>query len=290
MDPATSTDGSRPAAESAASRPLLIVGAPRSGTTWLQRLLLAHPGCAGGQESHLLVLFDRMIEEARRKLDFDRPHGPLTLLSEDALVDSLRQVWNDTQRPILAADPEARVLVEKTPDHALHLPLARRMFPECRVVHLVRHPADVVASLLRASREPWGRDWAPGSVESASRRWLECVDAAACDADAGGPDRHVEIRYEALREDPERELSSLLDFAGLPRDEETVRRIVAEDRAGRGAPIRLAGEAGDRPLEEPESFGTGESTPPLGRRDRRRCLAITGHRLERFGYAAAEGS
>src|SRR5947208_10995760 len=32
---------------------VFIVGAQRSGTTWLQRLLASHPAIAGGQESHL---------------------------------------------------------------------------------------------------------------------------------------------------------------------------------------------------------------------------------------------
>ena len=32
---------------------VLIVGAQRSGTTWVQRLLASHPAIVSGQESHL---------------------------------------------------------------------------------------------------------------------------------------------------------------------------------------------------------------------------------------------
>ncbi|MBI3001835.1 MAG: sulfotransferase, partial [Deltaproteobacteria bacterium] len=37
---------------------MLIVGCPRSGTTWLQRLLASHPKIITGQESHV---FDNYV-------------------------------------------------------------------------------------------------------------------------------------------------------------------------------------------------------------------------------------
>ena len=37
--------------------PVFIVGAQRSGTTWVQRLLCSHPRIVGGQESHLFSAY-----------------------------------------------------------------------------------------------------------------------------------------------------------------------------------------------------------------------------------------
>ena len=288
MDPAPSTDAANsddPIDPSdVAVSPLLIVGAPRSGTTWLQRLLLGHPACVGGQESHLLVLFDAMLTEARRKAEFDRPHGPLTMTTETAMLDSFRRMWLEILAPTLESRAEATLLVEKTPDHALHLELADRLLPRCRVIHLVRHPADVAASLVRASKTPWGRDWAPGSVDAATRRWVECVEAAESAAPRFGASRFMTMRYEDLRSEPARRLGEALEFAGLPTPGTDCARIIAAEDAGRGAAITLRGDLGDRSLVEPEGFGDGTRHPTLGRRDLRRCLAIAGPLAGRFGH------
>ncbi len=288
MTPAPSSEDANPEDPSdprvVASSPLLIVGAPRSGTTWLQRLLLGHPACVGGQESHLLVLFDAMLAEARRKAAFDRPHGPLAMTTETAMLDSLRRMWFEILEPTLASRPEATLMIEKTPDHALHLELADRLLPRCRVIHLVRHPADVAASLVRASTSPWGRDWAPSSIEAATRRWVECVEAAEAAAPRFGPGRFMTLRYEDLRSEPARGLGEALEFAGLPTSSPDRDRIVEAERGGRGAAIKLRGEFGDRPLVEPEGFGDGSGHPRLGRRDLRKCLAIAGPLAARFGH------
>ena len=288
MAPAPSTDDANSDdpfdPSDVAVSPLLIVGAPRSGTTWLQRLLLGHPACVGGQESHLLALFDAMLSEARRKAGFDRPHGPFTLATEEVMLASFRRMWIEILGPTLESRPDARLMIEKTPDHALHLDLADRLLPRCRVIHLVRHPADVAASLVLASTRPWGRDWAPSSIDAATRRWVECVEAAESAAPRFGAARFTTIRYEDLRSEPARVLGEALGFAGLPTDRTDCERIVAAENAGEGPTITLRGEFGDRPLVEPDGFGDGTRQTALGRRDLRRCLAIAAPLLSRFGH------
>ena len=68
MDPAPSTDDANSDDPSdpneVAASPLLIVGAPRSGTTWLQRLLLGHPACVGGR-----IATDSGEERRRARID-----------------------------------------------------------------------------------------------------------------------------------------------------------------------------------------------------------------------------
>ena len=288
MAHAPSIEGSSPTEpddpDAVALSPLIIAGAPRSGTSWLQKLILAHPQCTGGQESHLLVLFAGMLSECRRKAAFPRPHGPLGLVTEEEFIRSLRETWARVFEPILDDHPQATLLVEKTPDHILHLELADRLLPNCRVVHLVRHPAEVAASLVRASREPWGRGWAPGSIEAATRRWLECAEAGTKAATRLGPGRFKTIRYEDLRADPRQQLQEILAFAGIESTPELAARIVENDLAGKGASIPLRGDLGNRPLIEPEHFGDGSPQPPLRGRDLRRCLAIAGPLMPAFGY------
>jgi hypothetical protein len=259
--------------------PVLIVGAPRSGTTWLQRLLLHDAAVCGGQESHWLVHLDGIIREARRKLAMPRPHGALCHLTEPRLLDVLRRTWIDVCTPIIDASSEATLFIEKTPDHACHLELAAALLPGVRVVHVVRAAGDVVASLLAASRTAWGRDWAPRSAESAARRWVECVDAAEHSAESLGPERFVRIRYESLLADPTATLGGLRPWLGLADDPAEAENAVATNtrdaiQTGRATDIPLLGEAASGRAVEPDGFIGDGARPGLGMLDRRRCRAI----------------
>ena len=89
----------------ALSPPLIIAGAPWSRTSWLQKLIPEPPQCTGGRESRLLVLFDGMLSECRRKAAFPRPHGPLGLVTEEDFIRSLRKTWARVFEPILDDHP-----------------------------------------------------------------------------------------------------------------------------------------------------------------------------------------
>lgn len=49
--------------------PVLIVGSPRSGTSWLQRLLLEMPEICGGQESYFYAVFNSAFLSVNDKTD-----------------------------------------------------------------------------------------------------------------------------------------------------------------------------------------------------------------------------
>lgn len=272
--------------ERLALAPALLVGAPRSGTTWLQRLLLHHPGCCGGQETHWFVHLDAIRSEARRKLAMPRPHGVLCHLDDDALLSMLRRTWIEVATPSIDATPEATLLLEKTPDHARHLDLVDEILPESKVIHLVRRPEEVVASLLSASRTAWGRPWAPASAVAAARRWVESVDAAEASGVRLGPDRFLRIRYDHLSSAPAETLARIHAFLGLEADATMIRDAVSANtietaRTGGGTPIRLHGAAGTGALEEPRGFSGGSRS--LSWRERRQCRRLTADLAQRLG-------
>lgn len=247
---------------------------------------MAHPACLGGQESHLLVAMDQVLRESRRKLEMDRPHGILTHVGEKTLLEMYRTLWTEVFRGVLAEATPGSILVEKTPDHALHLELAHALLPASRVVHLVRHPAAVVASLIHASRTPWGRSWAPGSVDAATRRWIECVEAADDARSIYGTEGHLTVRVESLRDRTAETLEETVRWLGVDAGGDTIETIVRADAAGDGAAIPLGGDATSPVLQEPEGFRSEAGPTPLRGRNLRRCLRIAGPTMERFGYAA----
>jgi hypothetical protein len=197
----------------------MIVGAPRSGTTWVQRLLLADPRCCGGQESHFFATFGRVLRDFDRKASLERRHGLACYWRRDALVEEIAALWRKTVAGVVAAAPAAVRLVEKTPDHALWLDVIAQVIPGARVVHVVRDSRAVCASLLAASREAWGRGWAPTSIAAAMDVWRRHVEAVA--AFDGAVHR---VHYEDLHRDPLGVLEGLWAFAGL----EVTRQALAE--------------------------------------------------------------
>lgn len=173
---------------------VFLVGAPRSGTTWLQRLVASHPRVRTGQESgvfggYLGPLLRTYREETRRRTRRGlaaRPGVGLgAYLYEADVVRAARLV---VAQMLAAADvgPDETFL-EKSPRHAKFLPEIWAVLPEARVVYIHRDPRDVIGSILVASQS-WGADWAPPSPQGAVNKWARAVRAvrrARADAPPG---------------------------------------------------------------------------------------------------------
>src|SRR5690349_4225193 len=102
-------------------RPIFIVGCPRSGTTWVQRLLVSDPRIAGGQESHFFTVFGGAMESTRPAKPGGRVVGLRCYWDEPSMAAELLRLWRLTMRPVVDAFPAADVLIEKTPDHATEI-------------------------------------------------------------------------------------------------------------------------------------------------------------------------
>lgn len=261
--------------------PILVVGAPRSGTTVVQRTLLADPRCCGGQESHFFASFGRSLRDFDRKAAMDRPHGLACYWTRAQLVGHLRGLWIDAMSGIVRSAPDAELLVEKTPDHALWLDVAADVLPRARVVHVVRDSRSVVESLLAASRAPWGRAWAPRSSVAAARLWREHVEAVErCSLPVH------RIRFEDLEHDPLPALRALWRFAGLAAPDDELLRL--RESAMRGDATFVATGAFTHTPPEPAGFDRrGGARVRLGWIDRLRVWRETGGAMRRLGYGRA---
>ena len=206
---------------------VFIVGSPRSGTSWLRTLLAGHPTLASPHELHLferyLIPADRAWRhemaalECRLAAGLSSAAGLVSLLDHDALQAWMRDLYRRSREAALARKPGATRMLEKTPNNARHLELVRAIVPGVRIVHLVRDPRDVVASMLEKSRRPFG-DWAPNDVERATNSWRAHVGCAMRDA---RPEDTLRVHYEDLREDPTKTLTRLAEFLGLEGPVET---------------------------------------------------------------------
>jgi Sulfotransferase family len=174
----------------------LIVGCPRSGTSWLQVLLAQHPQVATTQETHLFNGYLKHLGRAWEHYKSLRQGIGMThLLSDDDFYQLCAAFATTVLQRIGATNPSSAVVLEKTPDHVRHAQFILRMLPQAWFLHIIRDPRSVVSSLAAAARS-WGAHWASSSIVHNASLWRSDVTLGR--EIAGLTHRYHEVRYEDL--------------------------------------------------------------------------------------------
>jgi hypothetical protein len=252
--------------EYSGSNMLFVVGCPRSGTTWVQRLLATHPRVRTGQESDVFDLYiGPQLRAWQHELNPDasgRGGVGLGCYFEDGEFRGLLKGYLlQLLEPMVGSLQADELFLEKTPGHVLFVPEIRALLPEARFVHVLRDARDTVASLLGASRS-WGRAWAPRQARQAAGTWVNHIQAARQARRTLPASQFFEVRYEAIHTDGPRVLRSLVDWLGISWTDDDIRAALernnpAAARAGQGTPIPLGGEFAGTVgpvVKEPEGF------------------------------------
>jgi hypothetical protein len=238
--------------------PIVIIGMHRSGTSLLTRVLqrsglFMGRGASRNEEAAFTNAVNAwLFREA--SATWDRPESLDWLLADG----ELRPWLVDYMEGICAGPAAARFLGVrrwlrhgglqrvtepwgfKDPRTTYTLPLWLQLFPEARVLHIVRHGVDVAASLRARRRDvferstarydrrralyrnaplaPKRRGFGPqvrcGTLTGAFDLWELYVDRAREHVAALG-ERALELRYERLLVEPAAELERALAFCGL---------------------------------------------------------------------------
>jgi len=129
-------------------RLIFLIGAPRSGTTLLARMLSAHSQIYGRAEPHLVTPIAHLgyygtvqkapydpfnVEQAIRELVADLPRG------EADYLDALRAYTDTMYERIMAKAPGKRLFLDKTPAYALVLPWLGFLLSTTLVVAALSH-------------------------------------------------------------------------------------------------------------------------------------------------------
>lgn len=236
------------------SSPVLVIGMHRSGTRVLARLLNDLGVFMGAdlQADAESVTFMQLNEAILHQCGafWSEPMSAHFLLAQPELLEqvtahTLAALEGQLESYAGRSNWRAGAIPEDTPPfgwkdprNTFTLPVWRQVFPNLRVVHIVRHGVDVAASLARrhaaALRAATGqsipssltvvRDHALGVLSSrrgwtlteALAMWEQYVDKARLEsADLG--DRALEVRFEDLLEQPAEIISKLARFCGVPK-------------------------------------------------------------------------
>jgi hypothetical protein len=267
--------------------PVFVVGIGRSGTKLLRDLLRGHPLIRiPPTESSLLprwvadwhrfgdlsdrqrfaAFYRRAIQTKYCLLMEKHTGGPIP---EDVWYTSCRgfgpaDVFEALLRVQLAAPPETQLIWgDKSPDYTEHLPLLDSLYPHARFIHIVRDVRDCCLS----AKNSW-----QGNMMRTAQRWADGVTKARHDGQLL-PGRYLEVRYEDLLADPERELRRCCDLLGVEFDPSMLNLQYSTEHMGaaKGASAVMATNV--RKFER-----------LLDRRMRQRIEAIAAAALRDFGY------
>lgn len=323
--PAGTTNGQQAQPNAGAERSPFpfVVGCRRSGTALLRAMLASHPTLAVPPESRFLLTFapdalrrfdglrlldDLYDNESFTRWQLRRQHVEASFRDEPPLsyADAIRRLYE------LWADKAGKArYADKTPDHVLRIGAVTALFPEARVIHLVRDGRDVAASFLELG-------WVD-RIEKAALAWRHRV-LRAREAGALLPKRRYhEVFYEELVERPERTLRALCAAVDLPFDPAMLRheKAAAEGRRTEAFPHhnryvarplrpglrdwrrdmpeaavhRFEAVAADALSEFGYELRSRTHRPPLGTRfvSRRHVLRWRSQKLTRSGREALEG-
>ncbi|WP_019029339.1 tetratricopeptide repeat-containing sulfotransferase family protein [Colwellia piezophila] len=183
--------------------PIFIVGMPRSGTTLVEQILASHSK---------VVATDELQYIERIGLELEKSGGYVTQLK--ALSNEKRQEYsqsycNQVQQYFTDYQP---IVIDKNPNNFLHIGLIKALFPNAKIINVIRNPLDNGLSVFKQyfSR---GHEYSY-SMEGIMGYWQGYLALMHHWKKTFGQDIY-HLSYEGLTENPETEIRKLLNYCQL---------------------------------------------------------------------------
>jgi tetratricopeptide (TPR) repeat protein len=196
--------------------PIFIVGFPRSGTTMVEQILTSLPQISAGDELPFIwEMTGALPKMLNSNLYYPECLADLWFGDNQAALETLRDFYLKKVYQLNILESGAEFFTDKMPLNETNLGLIHLIFPEAPVVHLLRHPLDVVLSCFF-------NDLTHGNncsyeLEAAARHYVlvrDLVDHYLEHLDAN----YTAMRYEDIVDDPERYCRKLVNFIGVDWD------------------------------------------------------------------------
>ena len=204
----------QPAAAPAEPAPIFVVGLPRSGSTLIEQILASHSMVDGTHELSDLSKVIRALRRARRK-DKRFPE----------VVAGLNQPgWARIGEQYLERTAKHRgnapFFIDKNPNNFIFTGLIKLALPNAKIINARRHPLDSCLGSFKqlfASGQPFSYDMTElGEYYLQYQRlmdhWHEVL-----------PGFVLDVNYEDVVADLDTQVHRLLDFCGLPFEENCLR-------------------------------------------------------------------
>ncbi|HEU4736970.1 MAG TPA: sulfotransferase [Solirubrobacterales bacterium] len=248
-----------------------MFGSPRTGSTWLMQLLADAPEVGQIDEPYIplhLVPMDHTVPEGEYYEHGVRANDPNYFFARRYLPEfkpQLRElILTGFRRQLteLGQDPETlRWLVIKEPNGSHAADSVMSLFPESRLIFLLRDGRDVIDSLMDAmmGADSWWQKHQSsdkpqiaadrmGFVHHNTRLWLNRTLSTQRAFQIAGEEQRFLVRYEELLDETQPLLEAMLRWLRLDSSAEQVREVVErrsfaaipEDQKGPGKRARSA--------------------------------------------------
>ena len=228
-------------------RPLIILTAPRSGSTLLfETLQQSEVLVSLGGESHRIIEGLPALNPTSGEIDSNR------LSAEHATSENIDFIQREFSRYLRNATGSKPVLdapvrlLEKTPKNALRLPFLGQLFPDARYVFLYRDPREAISSIIECWRNGgwvtypslagWQGAWSfllppqwqqlrdKPLAEVAAFQWRGANRFIVNDLAMVNPANWMGINYADFLRDPKAAIQKIARFADIPFDRGLIAR------------------------------------------------------------------
>jgi hypothetical protein len=205
---------------------VFIGGSHRSGTTMLGSMLGAHSSCLCIPEAQFKIdAYKKQVNE-NGKIDSDtifamiRNHLRFRFWGIDVGqelppgINSFLELfqWLIERYGEKVGKPSATLCVDHTPLNIKYADLLFDLFPESKMIHLVRDGRGVAASIMPL-------DWGPNTIDKSAFSWIKNIQFGFRAEALYGSERVKRVRYEDVVLNPEmsiKEICTFLDIAYEP--------------------------------------------------------------------------
>lgn len=204
---------------------IFVIGAPRSGTTWLQTLLGENTSIATTVE---LTIFHKYIgpwvdawESEQASISSQKWYlGQPMIWSEEEFNGFIKDFLQKSYSKVLEKNSGASHILDKHPGYTFQVDLIKKWFPNAKFIHLIRDGRNVANSLVQV-RKKLGKGYGTKNFDTAALQWSQFVNEAKKASKFS--DDYLEVRYEDLVENTTEELSKILHFCDIHVSIESVR-------------------------------------------------------------------
>ncbi|MBB2164443.1 tetratricopeptide repeat protein [Gluconacetobacter sp. 1b LMG 1731] len=202
------------------SRPIFIVGMPRSGSTLVEQILASHPDVYGAGE--VSTLTDTLKDAAKRfpTWQVGTPLACLSAQDRHAIAEEYLQRLDKLAAIDWTGDhPPARI-TNKMLDNFFHIGIIRQLWPNARIIHTCRDPIDTCLSCFSISFDNLDFTFDLGELGRYHRQyqqqmahWRQVLPADAI----------LDVHYEDIVEDLEANARRIIAWCGLPWNDACLR-------------------------------------------------------------------
>jgi tetratricopeptide (TPR) repeat protein len=197
-------------------QPIFIVGFPRSGTTLVEQTLSVHGQIAAGDElpyvNDITQIMPRLLASP---LTYPEALAELWMGDQRDALNELRDYYLNRAAKSGIFKPGAAYFTDKMPLNETHLGLIHLLFPESPIIHVIRHPLDVLLSVF--SNHLTHGYFCAAQMASIAQHY-NLVAGLIAHYQANLPMRYMPVRYEDIVADQETHVRAMLNFLGLDFD------------------------------------------------------------------------